>query len=186
MKSIRPTESSSAGFKDHSPGAVAKNNAGGAIGVVDDRRHNVGANHENSFMRARGDELRAGLHGIDKCGAGGGEVESPNPGRAQLVLHQAGGGGKKHIGRDGADDDGVDVVRREPALSQGFLRRLDREVAGGHSFFDNVPFANSDAGENPVIGGVDHFLQVGVGEKARWNVSAKGADLRSDAGRCGQ
>ena len=98
---------------------------------------------------------------------------------AQLVLHQAGRGGKKHVGSDGADDDGIDVGGSQAALGERFLGGFDREVAGGHAFFDDVALADADAGENPFIVGVDHFLEVGVGEKTGRHVGAKGADLNS-------
>ena len=99
------------------------------------------------------------------------------------MLDEAGGGGEKHIRSNRADDDGIDVAWSQPALGEGFLRGLDGKVAGSHSLFNDVAFANADAGENPFVGGVDHFFQVGVGEKTRRHVSAESADLHS--GRIG-
>src|ERR1035437_7326211 len=44
-------------LQQHGAGAVAEQNAGGAIGVVDDRRHLVGAHHHHLARGAVGDEL---------------------------------------------------------------------------------------------------------------------------------
>ena len=49
------------------------------------------------------------------------------------------------------------------SLSSGF----DRQIAGGDSFIDNVPFTNAYAFPDPLIDGIDHFFQVGIGQKAR-------------------
>jgi hypothetical protein len=40
-----------------------------------------------------------------------------------------------------------------------------------------VAFADADASENPLIRSVDHFFEVGVGEKAGRHVGAEGADF---------
>src|SRR6185437_883951 len=72
--------------------AVAEEDAGGAVGVVDDGAHDVGADDENLFVRAGFDELGADLQGVGEAGAGGGEVKAPGAGGSELVLHEAGGG----------------------------------------------------------------------------------------------
>ncbi len=130
-------------------------------------------------MGAGGDELRSRLHCINESGAGGGEIESPNALGAELVLNQASSGGEEHVRRNRADNDGIDIAGSETALGECPLRGLDREIAGGYAFVDDVAFADADAGENPVIVGVDHFFEVGVGEKAGRHVGAEGADLGS-------
>src|ERR1700691_536955 len=101
------------GFEDYGARSVAEDHAGCTVGVIDDRRHYVGADDQDSLMSAGRDELRSRLDGVDEGGTGGGDIESPNAVRAQLVLNQAGGRGEKHVGRDRAYDDGVDVVGSE-------------------------------------------------------------------------
>ncbi len=66
-------------LEKHGAGAVAKDHAGGAVRVVDDRGHHVGADHQDPLVGARGDELRARLYGVNEGGAGRGKIESPNP-----------------------------------------------------------------------------------------------------------
>ncbi len=172
------------GLENHRACAVAKNHASGAVGVVDDRGHHVRADHQDALVSARGDELRPRLHGVDESGTGAGEIESPHAVGAKLVLNQAGGRWKEHVGRDRADDDGINVAGSQTALGKRLLGGLDRQIAGGHAFVHDVALADADAGENPVIGGVDHFFEVGVGEKFRRHVGAEGADF--DADRIGQ
>jgi len=183
---MRPAEIVFGGLEDYGTGTVAKDHAGGAIGVVDDRGHHIRANYEDFLMSASRDELRSRLHGVNKGGTGGGDIESPDPGGAEFVLHQAGGRGEKHVWSDGADDDGIDVAGREAALGKGFFGGFDGEVAGGYALFDDVAFADAHAGEDPVVGSVDHFFEVGVGKKFGRNIGAEGADFGSDTSRCGQ
>ena len=52
-------------------GAVAEKDAGGTVGVVEDRGHGVGADDENLGVRAGFDELHACLQCVDEAGAGG-------------------------------------------------------------------------------------------------------------------
>jgi hypothetical protein len=100
------------------------------------------------------------------------------------VLHDAGRGWKEHIGRDRADDDDIDVGWSQAALSKRFPGSLDCKVAGGNTLFDDVTFADTDSRENPVIGSVNHFLEVSVRKKPGGHVGAKSTDLHSDRDRC--
>jgi hypothetical protein len=42
-----------------------------------------------------------------------------------------------------------------------------------------MTLADADALHDPLVVGIDKFFQVGVGEKARRNVSAESADLNA-------
>ncbi len=48
-----------------------------------------------------------------------------------------------------------------------------------NTFVDNMAFADADAAHDPFVVGIDHFFQVGVGEKTWRNVGAKSADLNA-------
>ena len=41
------------GLQNHRARAIAKDHAGGAVGVVDDRRHHVSTNHQHALVRCR-------------------------------------------------------------------------------------------------------------------------------------
>ena len=98
-------------------GAVAEEYARRAIGVVDDARHDVGADHERVVVRAARDHLHAGRQRVGEARAGGAEVEAPGRRRADLVLQHARGAGEDRVRRRRADDDEADVgrARRRPA-----------------------------------------------------------------------
>jgi hypothetical protein len=50
-------------------------------------------------------------------------------------------------------------------------------VAGGHARVDDVTLADADAGGDPFVGGLDHLLEIGVGEEAGWGEGSEGADF---------
>ena len=114
---------------------------------------------------------------VEERGARSGKIKSPDPFCAQLVLHQAGGGGKKHVGSDRGDDDRVQVGRRQAALHQRPPGCLGRKIAGGYSFIHDVAFANAGALHDPVIGGFHQLFQIVVGQKARRNIGAQSSNL---------
>ena len=47
------------GFEQHGAGAVAEQHAGGAVGVVDDAAHGIGADHQHLLVRAGGHQVGA-------------------------------------------------------------------------------------------------------------------------------
>ena len=47
------------GLQDDGAGSIAEDHAGGAVGVVDDRRHHVGSDHHDFLVHAGGNELRS-------------------------------------------------------------------------------------------------------------------------------
>ena len=55
----------------------------------------------------------------EEAGAGGRDVEAGRVFRADLCLHEAGGRGKNHVGRDGGDEDEVDFVGGDSGLLHG-------------------------------------------------------------------
>src|SRR5579863_6981753 len=103
-------------FEEDRTGAVAEEDAGGAVGVVEDGGHHVTADDQYFFVRAAGDELRADGERIEKAGTGGGEIEAPGVLGTEAILNQARGGGEKHVGSDGGDDDQANVVSADAAL----------------------------------------------------------------------
>ena len=56
-------------FDHHRAGAVAEQDAGRAVGVVDDRRHLVGAHHDDLARASGFDELGSDRQGIDEARA---------------------------------------------------------------------------------------------------------------------
>jgi len=163
-----------AGLEEDSAGAIAEDDAGGAVGVVDDGTHDVGADDENFCVCAGFDELGTHLEGVGEAGTGGGEIEAPRVGGAELVLHEAGGGGEGHVRGDGGDDDGFDLGSINAALSQADFGGFGGEIAGGYAFVDQVTLTDAGALGDPLVVGGDHLFEVCVGEQAGWDVGAYG------------
>ena len=151
------------GFQQHGARAVAEQHAGGAVRVVDNAAHGVGADHQNFLVGARRHQVRAGDQAVDETGAGGDQVETPGAFRAQRMLHQAGGGGKHHVGRHGADDDGVQFGGFDAALRQSAPRGGDRHIRRGLVRAGDMALADAGARHDPLVAGRDHLLEVLIG-----------------------
>ena len=167
-----------AGLTTTAPGAVAEEHAGGAIGVIDDARHDVGTNGERVPMRSRADHVRGRRQRVGKPRACGTQIEAPGVVRADLVLDEAGRARKHHVRRRRAHDDEVDVLGRESRLRDRPERRLLREIGGRHAGIDDVALTNACALKNPLIGRVDQLLEILVGEQTRRDVGREAADFR--------
>jgi hypothetical protein len=75
--------------------------------------------------------------------------------------------GKTWYRRDGADDDDVDVGRRELGRAERPLGRLEGQVGRGDTRIGDAAFADTGAGGDPLVAGFDEALEVVVREDAR-------------------
>ncbi len=66
----------------------------------------------------------------------------------------------------------------DAALREGALGGLDGHIGSGHFRARDMAFADAGAVHNPLVVGLDHFLQVLVGEKAGRGVAPQRADFR--------
>ena len=105
------------------------------------------------------------------------QVESPGLVGADLRLHQARGAREQHVRRHRADDDHVDVVGRQAGALDRFARRHRRQIARRHAGIDDVALADAGALQDPFVGGLDHLLEVGIGEQLRRHVRGQALDL---------
>ena len=169
-----------AGLEEDGPGAVAEDDAGGAVGVVDDGAHDVGTDDHYFFVGTGFDEFGSDLEGVGEAGAGGGEVETPDVGGTELVLDEAGGGGERHVGGDGGDDDDFEFGGVDAAAGEADFGCFNGQIAGGYAFVDDVALANAGALGNPLVVGGDHFFEVCVGEQAGWNEGSYRRNLGAD------
>ena len=64
-----------------------------------------------------------------------------------------------------------------PRSVRAFFAASSGQVAGGYALVHDMALANSGAFRDPLIGGFDHLLQIGVGQQAGRDVSPKGADF---------
>ena len=177
---MMPTSPSSDGFEQNRARPVAENNAHRAIGVVGHRRIHVRPDHQHLLVLPRLDELHSGVQRVQKSRASGGHIEAPRVLDAQLVLHQAGRRRIHHVRRHRAHHDQVHFLQIEGMRLEQILHRRDRQIAGRHALVDEMALADPDPLHDPFVGGVDHLLQVGVGENARRQIGAKRADFGAD------
>lgn len=166
-----------AGLDQHGTGTIAKENAGRAIGVVDHRAHYVGPDDQHLAVSAGFDKFGTDLQGVDEAGAGGGEVKAPGLGGAEFSLHEAGGGGKEHVRRDGGDDDRVDFPGRNAGVLQAAPGGFGGKVAGGGALGRNVPLPYARAFQDPLVGCFHHAFQIRVGQQPRRCVGTEGGDF---------
>src|SRR5262249_60996468 len=88
-------------FDEHRARGVAEQHASGAIGVIDDCRHLVGAD-DDDFPRLSGlDELRGHGERIDEAGACGLYVEAADRSDTAHLADQIGGRTETEIPRGG-------------------------------------------------------------------------------------
>ena len=164
-------------FDQDRTGAIAENDAGRAVGIVDDRRHGVRTDDQNLGVDPGLDQLGSHLKRVKKTGASCGKVEAPRTVGAELVLNQAGGGGEQHVGSYGGDDHHLHLVGLDPPLGKAAARCFDRHITGRHAGFHQVALANAQTLHDPLIGGVYHFCQIGIIEDARRHIGSQSADF---------
>ena len=169
------------GLKQHGARAVAEQNARRAVPIVENCGHHVAAEDHDFFVRPRTDELRADRERIRKPRARGGKVETPGALRADAALHQARGCGKKHVRRNTGQDNQVDVRRIRFGLCEQRFRSFRGQMRTGHAFFHDVALADAGARANPLVAGLDDFLEIRVGHHFRRNVAGNARDFCRDA-----
>ncbi len=165
------------GFDQDRTGAIAEDDAGRAVGVVDDRRHGVSADDQDLGVSSGLDQLGAHLQGVEKTGARRGKVEAPGAVGAELVLNQAGGRGEEHVGRNRGDNDHLYFAGRDASLGKAAARCFHGHVTGRHAWLDQVALADAEALHDPLVRSVYHGCQIGVVEDARRHIGSQSADL---------
>ena len=114
---------------------------------------------------------------VDEARASRFEIKSRRAVSADLLLHQAGGGGKRHVGRDRGDDDEIDLFGGDAGLFHRPPRRLGRQIGG--KFVLGAAMCRSfdaGAGGDPFVGGVHHFFEVGIGEDLCRHIGSDAGD----------
>ena len=164
-------------LEQHRAGAVAEQHAGGAVGVVDDRRHLVGADHHDLARGAVGDELRGDGQRIEKARAGRLHVERADILDADHVADQVGGRRKLHVRRGGGADQQIDLARLGAGLLQQAAHGLRGHMRGAEPLaFEDVALLDAGALGDPGVAGVHHARQFRIGEQVRRQVAVDGGN----------
>ena len=179
-KSMKPAPSSPSpgGFDQHGARAIAEQDAGGAVGVIDDAAHGVGADHQHLLVRAGRHQVRADGQAVDEAGTGRDQVEAPGALRADAVLHQAGGGGEQMSGVTVqtmiASSSVASMPRCASAQRAASIAMSEVAISGR----GDVALADAGALHDPLVVGVDHLFQVLIGQHARRRIAPERADFR--------
>ena len=64
-----------------------------------------------------------------------------------------------------------------PRAVKSLLRGFHCQIAGGYALVHDMALADSGAIRDPLVGGFDHLLEVGVGQQAGRDVGPKSADF---------
>ncbi len=167
------------GLQHHGAGAVAEEDAGAAIGIVEELAHRLGADDQATSGGAARDEAVGDRQGIDEARAHGLDVEGGADRGADLLLHQGGGSRKGHVGCGGGDDDHVNIGGGLAGRFQRDLGGPGGHVRGRHALVDAIPLADAGALDDPFIGGVDHPREGFVGDDGFGQKAAHSGDRRS-------
>jgi len=91
--------------------------------------------------------------------------------RAKTLLHQAGGGRKKHVRGNAREDDQINLVGICLGLGQQALCGFRGHVRGGGAILRDVTFLDTGARANPFVIRFDDFFQIRVGHHPWRNVA---------------
>ena len=161
----------------HRSGAVAEQDAGAAIGVIDDAAHGVGSNYQHFLVCAAAHQVRGSGQAVNEARAGCNQVESPGAFGSQPVLYEARCRGEEHVRRNGANQDRVELCGIDTALIECPSCRLDGQIGGRGIWRRDVTFGDPGPSENPLVRCLDHLLQILIREHPLGNVAAERADF---------
>ncbi len=175
QRSARPV----GGGQDRGPRAVAEQDAGTSIGEVGAAAHRLGAD-DQGVLAQPGRQIGVG-HGVaeDIAGTGGREIHGRGADVADGFLDQHRGRRQRVVRRERADQDEIDVVRREAG-------RGDRPQAGdrGHAGrglarSGDPAFSDAGPGGDPLVAGLDHALEIVVAQNQARGVRAPAGHIDS-------
>ena len=117
---------------DDGASAITEQHAGRTNCVVDDARHDVGANDQGMIDPAASHNLTGRRQRIGKRRTSRAQVEAPGVHRTDLVLYQTRGAREHHVGRYGPDDNQTDLLRRQARSGDRLERRLLAKIRCRH------------------------------------------------------
>ena len=174
--SVRRAPLALARLDHHGPRAVGEQDAGAAVGPVHQARHGVRADHQRTIGQAPRREPVRHRQRIDEARADRLHVEGDADRRAELSLHDGGGGGKGQVGRGGGDDDQVHLGGGASGGGQRLSGRLHGHVGGCAPRLQLAAFADAGPLPDPIVSGVDELGQILVGDYGFGEIAADAGD----------
>jgi hypothetical protein len=146
----------------HRARSVAEEHAGGAIAVVDDRRHFLGPHDQRVAVPPGSHEPVCDRQSVQPSSAGSADVERGRPVRSDARLSLAGRRREEMVGRGRREHDHVHVQRIHARRLQSPPAGLRREVGRVLALLAHPSLTNPRPGADPLVGRVDHLLQIRV------------------------
>ena len=163
-------------LQNRRPRAVTKQHTGVAVGPIHNRRKFFRADDQHGVIGARHDELLPDFQTINETGTRRLQIKRRRPVRADFLLDDARRCRKRHVRRDGGDNDEVNLVGSDAGLFHRPLRRVRRHVRSEFIPGRQPPRFDAGARDNPFIRRVHHFFQVGIGQDFRRQIRADTGD----------
>src|SRR5229473_3585350 len=113
---------------------------------------------------------------VDEAGARRQRVPGHSTRGAELVLDSAGHGRKWTVGRRGADEDNVEVCRRDARGVKRAARRFRRDLKCRGTRLRDVPLVDASALGDPLVRGIHHLFEVEVRDYLLRRVGAHPGD----------
>ena len=150
---------------DHGSRGVAEQNGQGAIGVIGDSAHGVGADDADGAISAAADQRVRDVDAVDEPAAGSADVQGACGSSAEGIGHAASHTWASHLPRDRSEDDQVQIARGKVRILQCPPQGVTGERKGAFTLrIDDTPLADPCALDDPFVGRVHHLLEVGVGQ----------------------
>src|SRR2546426_545898 len=124
------------------------------------------------------DELAAEHETVDGARARREHVHGADVPAAEPVLDDVPDGREEHVGRRRAYRDELDVLGDEVRALQCLLVGLEGQVRGGLALVGDPALPDSAALEDPLVAGLHHLLEVGVGQDPLGRVRPDADDPR--------
>ena len=139
--------------------AVAEEHERRAVLPVEDAREQVAADDERALREPAGEHpVRLGER-VHEAGASGREVVGGRIGRTEPVGEDRARRRERHVGRDGRDDQQVDVLPLDTGLRERIDARRQRDVGQRLILVGHMALADARALADPLVGGVDVLRQ---------------------------
>lgn len=151
-------------LEEYASSAVAEERARSAVGVVGDGGHLLSGKHDDALVAARADVVSSSFESVDEAGASSLHIEGKGVDTARLEGYDRSRRGEVVVScirshDDPVDGGGVDVVAGEEVLD-GFDAEEGSTLRG---VLEDATLADPDTGHDPLVVGVDHLLEVGIG-----------------------
>ena len=160
-------------------GTVAEQNAGRAVGVVHDARKRFRRDNQYGLCLAGFNVTVRNVGRGDKAGAGIVDIERADLTRTQLVLQDRRRIRRVGIRRAGADENEVKLLCSDACVRECVLCGTERQLPCMCILCD-AALAHTGALHDPLIVGIDHFFQHGVGQDKIRNAGARADQFTVD------